>query len=78
MIAMQITELPASTIEVNGILDERTIRALQQWLYALGLYTGELDGLINMNGYSDTVAALQRLVTGRFVILSDERVMSNA
>lgn len=73
---MQITELPASTIGVDGILDERTIRALQQWLYALGLYTGELDGVINLNGYSDTVAALQRLITGKFVILSDERCLN--
>lgn len=70
---MQITELPVSTIAVDGELGPKTIKALQQWLYALGLYTGELDGVINMDGYSDTVAALQRLVTGRFVILSDER-----
>lgn len=70
---MQITELPASTIPVDGELGQNTIKALQQWLYALGLYTGELDGVINLDGYSDTVAALQRLVTGRFVILSDER-----
>ena len=73
---MQVTEIPTSTIEVNGILDERTIRALQQWLYALGLYTGELDGYINFDGYSDTVAALQRLITRRFVILSDERCLN--
>ena len=36
-------------------------------------YTGELDGVMNTDGYSDTVAALQRLITGRFVILSEER-----
>ena len=70
---MQITELPASTIPVDGQLGPKTIKALQQWLYALGLYTGELDGIMNINGYSDTVAALQRLITGRFVILSEER-----
>lgn len=70
---MQITELPASTITVDGELGPKTIKSLQQWLYALGLYTGELDGVINTNGYSDTVAALQRLVTGRFIIISDER-----
>lgn len=71
--ALQITELPASTVEVDGQLGPRTIKALQQWLYALGLYTGELDGIMNTDGYSDTVAALQRLITGRFVILSEER-----
>lgn len=70
---MQITELPASTVPVDGELGPKTIKALQQWLYALGLYTGELDGIINVDGYSDTVAALQRLVTGRFIIISDER-----
>lgn len=70
---MQITELPASTITVDGELGPKTIKAMQQWLYALGLYEGELDGVINLDGYSDTVAALQRLITGRFVILSDER-----
>ena len=28
---------------------------------------------MNTDGYSDTVAALQRLITGRFVILSEDR-----
>lgn len=58
--------MPLGTLEVDGILGPSTISALQGFLQLLGVYGGEMDGIIDglpaQVGPSETVRALQRLL----------------